>query len=62
VRPLAERWYKSARASRVVGQHAWNPRTESRQIDSPLYPELDLGDINLTLVTPMDVKPTTAEH
>lgn len=66
VRPLAERWYESARASRVVGQHVRNPRTESRQIDSSLYPELDpeldLGDVNSTSVTPMDVEPAAAEH
>ncbi len=62
VRPLAERWYESARASRVVGQHVRNPRTESRQIDSPLYQELDLGDVNSTSVTPMDVEPAAAER
>ena len=62
VRPLAERWYESARASRVVGQHARNLRTESRQIDSPLYPGLDLGDVNSTSVTPMDVEPAAAER
>lgn len=62
VRPLAERWYESARASRVVGQHARNPHTESRQIDSRRYPELDLGDVNSTSVTPMDVEPAAAER
>ena len=62
VRPLAERWYESARASGVVGQHARNPHTESRQIDSRQYPELDLGDVNSTSVTPMDVEPAAAER
>lgn len=62
VRLLAERWYESARASRVVGQRARNPRTESRQIDSPLYPELNLRDVNSTSVTPMDVEPAAAER
>ena len=62
VRPLAERWYESARASRVVGQHARNPRTESRQIDAGLDPELDLVDVNSTSLTPMDVEPAAAER
>ncbi|KAL2785763.1 hypothetical protein BJX66DRAFT_329090 [Aspergillus keveii] len=55
LRPLAERWYKSARASRVVSQHARSPRMESWQVNSPLYPELGLGDVDLILVTLIDV-------
>ncbi|KAL3468686.1 hypothetical protein BJX99DRAFT_242931, partial [Aspergillus californicus] len=61
VQPLAMRWYQSARASRVVGRHAWNPGMESRQSDSPLYPELDLVDLTSTPLTPMDVEPAAAE-
>lgn len=62
VRPLAERWYESARASRVVGQHARTPRAESRPIDPSPYPELDPMDVNSASLTPMDVVPATGER
>jgi hypothetical protein len=61
VQPLAKRWYESARASHAVGQHARDSPTESRQIDSPPYPELDLVDVNSTPLTPMEVVPGAAE-
>ncbi|KAL2835957.1 hypothetical protein BJX68DRAFT_274812 [Aspergillus pseudodeflectus] len=61
VQPLAMRWYESARASRAVGEHGRDSPTENRQIDSPLYPELDLVDVNSTSLTPMDVEPAAAE-
>jgi hypothetical protein len=35
---------------------------ESQQIDSPLYPELDLVDVSSTSLAPMDVEPATAKH
>ncbi|KAL3470090.1 hypothetical protein BJX99DRAFT_240069 [Aspergillus californicus] len=50
-----------ARAARVVGRHAWNPRMESQQSNSPLYTELDLVDLTSTPLTPMDVEPAAAE-
>jgi hypothetical protein len=62
VQPLAGRWYESARASRAVGQHARDSHTESQQIDSPLYPELDLVDVSSTSLAPMDVEPAMAKH
>ncbi|KAL3490672.1 hypothetical protein BJX62DRAFT_225783 [Aspergillus germanicus] len=62
VQPLAERWYESARASRAVAQHARDSRTESRQIDSPLYPEMDLVDVNSTSLAPMGVEPAAAKR
>ncbi|KAL4912590.1 hypothetical protein BDW62DRAFT_194273 [Aspergillus aurantiobrunneus] len=61
VRPLATRWYESARASRVVGQHARNPRMESRQSYFPLYPELNPVDLTSTPLTPMDIESAAAE-
>ena len=61
VQPLAKRWYESARASGVVGQHARNSRTESRPIGSPLHPELSPADVTSTPLTPMDVGPAAAE-
>ncbi|KAL2787701.1 hypothetical protein BJX66DRAFT_327696 [Aspergillus keveii] len=48
VQPLAERWYESARASRAI--------------DSPLYPEMDLVDVNSTSLAPMGVEPAAAER
>jgi hypothetical protein len=62
VQPLAERWYESARASRAVAQHARDSHTESRQIDSPLYPEMDLVDVNSTSLAPMGVGPAAPER
>lgn len=61
VQPLAKRWYESARASGVVGQHAREPRAESWQSDSPLYPELYPADVTSTPLTPMDVEPVAAQ-
>jgi hypothetical protein len=62
VQPLTERWYESARASRAVAQHARDSHTESRQIDSPLYPEMDLVDVNSTSLAPMGVGPAAPER
>jgi hypothetical protein len=62
VQPLAKRWYESARPSHAVGQHARDSPTESWQIDSPPYLELDLVDVNSTPLTPMEVEPGAAEH
>jgi hypothetical protein len=62
VQPLALRWYKSAWASHAISKHGWDSPTKSQQINSLLYPELDLVDMNLTSLTPMDVEPATAER
>ncbi|KAL2838678.1 hypothetical protein BJX68DRAFT_279739 [Aspergillus pseudodeflectus] len=62
VQPLAMRWYESARASRAVGEHGRDSPTESQQIDSPLYPEMDLVDVNSTSLAPMGVEPAAAER
>ncbi|KAL2857333.1 hypothetical protein BJY01DRAFT_231069 [Aspergillus pseudoustus] len=51
-----------ARASRAVAQHTRDSRTESRQINSPLYPEMDLVDVNSRLLAPMGVEPAAAER
>lgn len=60
VRPLAKRWYESARASGAL-QHVQNSRAESPQLDHPLYPELNPVDRTSTPLTPMNVEPATVE-
>lgn len=59
VQPLVEHWYKNARDSGAL-RHVQNSRTESRQLDRPLYPELNPVDQTSTPLTPMDVEPATA--
>ncbi|KAL4862634.1 hypothetical protein BDV12DRAFT_190273 [Aspergillus spectabilis] len=54
--PLTTRWYKSACASYIIGQHVRDSCTESQQLASLLYPELDLVDVNSTLLIPMDLR------
>lgn len=61
VQPLARRWYDNAHDSGVIGRHVRNSRAESRQLDHPLYPELNPVDWTLTPLTPMDVETAVAE-
>ena len=60
VQPLVERWHKNACDSGVIGPHVRNAGAESRQLDDPLYPELNPVDRTSTPSIPMDVEPATA--